>query len=71
VLTTIALLAEVRRLAGHQLEFHGDYFDRVLGHARVREGLLVGVPATALAAEWAAELRAFSALRDEYLLYGE
>lgn len=70
VLTTIALLAEVRRLAGHQLEFHGDYFDRVLGHARVREGLLAGVPATALAAEWAPELRAFSALRDEYLLYG-
>ena len=71
VLTTIALLAEVRRLAGHQLEFHGDYFDRVLGHARVREGLLAGVPATALAAEWGPELRAFSALRDEYLLYGE
>ena len=71
VLTTIALLAEVRRLAGHQLEFHGDYFDRVLGHARVREGLLAGAPATALAAEWGPELRAFSALRDEYLLYGE
>ena len=71
VLTTIALLAEVRRLAGDRLEFHGDYFDRVLGHARVRKGLLAGVPATALAAEWGPELRAFSALRDEYLLYGE
>ena len=71
VLTTIALLAEVRRLAGDRLEFHGDYFDRVLGHARVREGLLAGLPATALAAEWQPELRAFSALRDEYLLYGE
>ena len=71
VLTTIALLAEVRRLAGDRLEFHGDYFDRVLGHARVREGLLAGLPATARAAEWQPELRAFSALRDEYLLYGE
>jgi uncharacterized protein YbbC (DUF1343 family) len=69
VLTTIALLAEVRRLGGNQLEFHADYFDRVLGHPRVREGLLADVPAAALAEEWAPELRAFSALRSEYLLY--
>jgi uncharacterized protein YbbC (DUF1343 family) len=69
ILTTIALLAEVRRLGGDQLEFHADYFDRVLGHPRVREGLLAGVPAAALAEEWAPELRAFAALRQEFLLY--
>lgn len=70
VLTTIALLAEVRRLGGDRLEFHADYFDRVLGQPSVREGLLAGVPAAVLAAEWAPELRAFAALRTEYLLYG-
>ena len=70
ILTTIALLAEVRRISGHQLEFHADYFDRVLGHPRVREGLLAGVPAAALADEWAPELSAFAELRSEYLLYG-
>jgi uncharacterized protein YbbC (DUF1343 family) len=70
VLTTIALLAEVRRLGGDRLEFHADYFDRVLGQPSIREGLLAGVPAAVLAAEWAPELRAFAALRTEYLLYG-
>ncbi len=70
VLTTIALLAEVRQLGGDRLEFHADYFDRVLGQPSVREGLLAGVPAAVLAAEWAPELRAFAALRTEYLLYG-
>jgi uncharacterized protein YbbC (DUF1343 family) len=70
VLTTIALLAEVRRSSGGRLEFHGDYFDHVLGHPRVREGLAADVPAAALAAEWTPELRAFAALRAEFLLYG-
>ncbi len=70
VLTTIALLAEVRRSSGGQLEFHADYFDHVLGHPRVREGLAADVPAAALAAEWTPELRAFAALRAEFLLYG-
>jgi len=67
--TTISLLAEVRRLNGDQLEFHADYFDRVLGHPRVREGLLAEVPAATLADEWAPELHAFAELRSEYLLY--
>ena len=70
VLTTVALLAEVRRLGGDRLEFHADYFDRVLGHPRVREGLLAGVPATTLAEEWQTELGAFAELRAEFLLYG-
>lgn len=70
VLTTIALLAEVRRSSGGQLEFHADYFDHVLGHPRVREGLAADVPAAALAAEWTPDLRAFAALRAEFLLYG-
>ena len=65
-----ANLAEVRQLGGDRLEFHADYFDRVLGQPSVREGLLAGVPAAVLAAEWAPELRAFAALRTEYLLYG-
>lgn len=69
VLTTIALLAEVRRRGGDHLEFHADYFDRVLGHARVREGLLAGVPAATLAAEWQPELSAFAELRADSLLY--
>ena len=70
VLTTIALLAEVGRSGGGRLEFHADYFDHVLGHPRVREGLAADVPAAALAAEWTPELRAFAALRAEFLLYG-
>ncbi len=69
VLTTITLLAEVKRLGGDQLEFHADYFDRVLGHPRVREGVRSGVPVATLADEWGAELRAFAQLRNEYLLY--
>jgi uncharacterized protein YbbC (DUF1343 family) len=46
------------------------HFDLLAGGPALREGLLAGEPVEALANAWAAELAAFAATRERYLLYG-
>lgn len=69
VATTLAILTAVRARYGDRLEFHADYFDKVLGTSTVREAMLRGVSVASIAAGWAQGLEAFAALRTPYLLY--
>lgn len=69
ILTTLAFLETVRRMYGPKLEFHGDYFDRVMGTATVRAALERGEPFDRIAAGWAPGLADFARRRAPYLLY--
>lgn len=53
----------------YEYEYVKPPIDILSGSDRLRTGLDAGVPPRALAAEWAAEVAAFAAVRQRYLLY--
>jgi uncharacterized protein YbbC (DUF1343 family) len=67
--TTLAILSVVKALYGDKLEFHAQYFDRVLGTSSVREALERGEPADKIVADFKPGLDEFAKLRAPYLLY--
>jgi uncharacterized protein YbbC (DUF1343 family) len=67
--TTLYILATIKQLYGAKLEFHADYFDKVLGTSSVREALERGEPADEIIARFQPGLTAFGKLREPYLLY--
>jgi uncharacterized protein YbbC (DUF1343 family) len=69
VATTLAILETIRRLHGAKLELHADYYDKVMGTARVREAFERGEPWSSIVADFAAGLAEFEALRAPHLLY--
>ena len=69
VATTLALLQVVARLADGQLEFHADYFDKVLGTSSVREALVRGEYWRDIAAAWQPGLADFASRRAAHCLY--
>jgi uncharacterized protein YbbC (DUF1343 family) len=69
VATTLAILQGVKTLYREKLEFHSDYFDKVLGTSSVREAFGRGDSWQKIVAGFQAGLAVFSKLRDEFLLY--
>jgi uncharacterized protein YbbC (DUF1343 family) len=69
VLATLTILSVVKRLYGEKLEFHADYFDKVLGTSSVREALARGEPAEEIVAGFQPALDEFARLREPFLLY--
>jgi uncharacterized protein YbbC (DUF1343 family) len=69
VLTTLKVLAVVKQLYGDKLEFHGKYFDKVMGTSSVREALERGEPVDKIVAGFKPGLDGFAKLREPYLLY--
>jgi uncharacterized protein YbbC (DUF1343 family) len=69
IATTLSILAAVKQLYGDKLEFHAEYFDKVLGTASVREALERGEPVDKIVAGFAPGLNTFGKLREPYLLY--
>jgi uncharacterized protein YbbC (DUF1343 family) len=69
VLSTLTMLSVVKQLYGEKLEFHADYFDKVMGTSSVREALAHGEPAEKIVAGFRAGLEDFARLRQPYLLY--
>jgi uncharacterized protein YbbC (DUF1343 family) len=69
VATTLAILSVVKQLYGDKLEFHAEYFDKVLGNSTVREALERGESADKIVAAFQPGLDAFAKLRAPYLLY--
>jgi uncharacterized protein YbbC (DUF1343 family) len=67
--TTLAILSVVKTLYGDKLEFHAQYFDRVLGTSSVREALERGESADKIVADFKPGLDEFAKLRAPYLLY--
>lgn len=69
VATTLSILATIKQIYGDKLEFHAEYFDKVLGTSSVREALERGEPVDKIVADYQPGLSAFAKLREPYLLY--
>ena len=69
IATTLSILAAVKQLYGDKLEFHAEYFDKVLGTSSVREALERGEPVDKIIAGFGPGLNTFGKLREPYLLY--
>jgi uncharacterized protein YbbC (DUF1343 family) len=65
----IALVVEVHRLHAGRLQWHIRHFDRLAGTDRVRQGVLAGRSVAEITADWPAQLAAFRAAAEPYLLY--
>jgi uncharacterized protein YbbC (DUF1343 family) len=69
VATTLSILSVVKQNYGDKLEFHAEYFDKVLGTASVRQALERGEPAAKIVAGFQPGLDEFARLRQPFLLY--
>ena len=69
IATTLSILAAIKELYGDKLEFHAEYFDKVLGTSSVREALQRGESVDKIVAGLAPGLNTFGKLREPYLLY--
>jgi uncharacterized protein YbbC (DUF1343 family) len=69
IATTLTVLATIKELYGAKLEFHAEYFDKVLGTSSVREALERGEPVDRIVADFHPALSLFEELRKPYLLY--
>lgn len=71
VRASLAALIEIRALHGDSLGFRVAHFDRLAGTDRVRLAVLRGATLEQITATWPAQLAAFRARRQPYLLYPE
>ncbi|HEY2083104.1 MAG TPA: DUF1343 domain-containing protein, partial [Verrucomicrobiae bacterium] len=69
IATTLTILSVIKTEYGDKLEFHAEYFDKVLGNSAVREALERGESADKIVATFQPGLDAFARLREPYLLY--
>jgi len=69
IAVTLSVLATIKEIYGAKLEFHAEYFDKVLGTSSVREALERGEPVEKIVADFQPGLSAFEKLRQPYLLY--
>jgi uncharacterized protein YbbC (DUF1343 family) len=69
IATTLAILSVIKKEYGNKLEFHAEYFDKVLGTSSVREALERGEPVDKIVAGFQPGLDGFANLRAPYLLY--
>ncbi|MBM3310415.1 MAG: DUF1343 domain-containing protein [Candidatus Aminicenantes bacterium] len=67
--TALQAIAAVRAMYPDTFSFHSDYFDKIMGTAKVREALERGVPVAEVVRGFEPGLREFEALRKSYLLY--
>ena len=69
VATFLHIVKALRDAYPAEFKFHADYFDKVMGGARVREALEKGTGVAEIMAGMEAGLEEFRALRGPYLLY--
>lgn len=69
IATTLNILSVIKQLYGDKLQFHAEYFDKVLGTSSVREALERGEPVDKIIAGFQPGLKDFAKLREPYLLY--
>ena len=69
IATTLSILSVVKSLCGDKLEFHAEYFDKVLGTSSVREALEHGEPVDKIVAGFKPGLDGFAKLRAPFLIY--
>lgn len=69
VTASLAILQVVQRRYGSRLEWHADYFDKVLGTASVRTALRQGVSYLEIVSGFTPGIEEFARQREECLLY--
>jgi len=69
IATTLKILSIVGQLYGDKLEFHAEYFDKVVGTSTVREALQRGESVEKIVAGFEPALAEFAKLRAPFLLY--
>lgn len=69
IATTLTILSVIKQLYGDKLEFHAEYFDKVLGTSSVREALERGESVDKIVATFQPGLSEFAKSREPYLLY--
>jgi uncharacterized protein YbbC (DUF1343 family) len=67
--TTLHIIRVLSKMYPGRIEFHKDYFDKVMGTSRVREALEKGTAVPAILESFKAGLAEFGKLRRPYLLY--
>jgi uncharacterized protein YbbC (DUF1343 family) len=67
--STIHIIQTIMQMYPEDFKFHPEYFDKIMGTARVRTSLLQGIPADNIAAEFQADIEEFAEKRKKYLLY--
>jgi uncharacterized protein YbbC (DUF1343 family) len=67
--TALYIVRTIRGMYPDKFEFHADYFDKVMGTSKIREGLESGLGVAEIVKAYESGLRAFSEIRRPYLLY--
>ena len=67
--TALHIVRTIREMYPDEFAFHADYFDKVMGTAKVRESLEKGLSITEIIRLCEPHLRAFAEARRPYLLY--
>ncbi len=67
--TTLHIIRTIREMYPERFRFHEEYFDKIMGTSKVREGLEAHREVRAILASYDRELEAFAELRKAYLLY--
>jgi len=67
--TTLNIIKTIRDMYPQDFQFHKDYFDKIMGTAKVREALERGTSIEEITRSFAAGLAGFAELRKAYLLY--
>jgi uncharacterized protein YbbC (DUF1343 family) len=67
--TTLHIIKTIRDIYPDKFEFHEKYFDKIMGTSKVRQAMLKGIGIKDIVAGFQKGLRAFSELRQPFLLY--
>jgi len=67
--TALHIVKTIREMYPDKFQFHADYFDKVMGTAKVREGLEKGLEVAEIIKSYDSGLKAFAEARKPYLLY--
>jgi len=67
--TALHIVRTIREMYPDKFAFHADYFDKVMGMAKVREALEKSLPIAEIMKDYEPGLQAFAQARKAYLLY--
>ena len=67
--TTLHVIKTIRDMYPEKFQFHAEYFDKIMGTAKVRRAIEAGESIAVIVNSWGSGLAAFAELRRPYLIY--
>ena len=67
--TTLYIIQTIKELYPDDFKFHPDYFDKIMGTAKVRNALKHGVKVPQITKQFWEDIEAFAEIRKPYLIY--